>query len=66
MQNFQGQERQVLIQKSALMGIKRKIFEFIKYYKVTESSSAFVVYHCMWRGRKDFPITLMALDTFGS
>lgn len=36
------------------MGIKRKIFEFIKCYKLTEPSSDFVVYHCMWRGKKRF------------
>lgn len=44
------------------MGIKRKTFEFIKYYKLTEPSSLTVC----GEGEKDFPITLMTLDMFGS
>lgn len=47
------------------MGIKRKTFEFIKYYKLTEPSIDFVVSYCMWKGKKILKL-LLTLDMLGA
>lgn len=39
------------------MGIKRKTFEFIKYYKLTEPSHPLRSITVCGEGEKDFPIT---------